>query len=202
MKPYYTDDLVTLYHGDSRTIDAWLAGAALVTDPPYGTGFVGGYTRDGATIANDDDTECRDQVLTAWEGPFAVFAAPRLPPPPLPWAHRLVWDKAQMGMGGTVRYQHEDIYLSADWGKVGNGSSVQRIHNDRSEGRGHPHVKPQALMAALVDAAPPGVIVDPFAGSGSTLVAAKQMGRQAIGVELEEHYCQLIVGRLAQEVLW
>lgn len=213
-EPYYADDSVTLYHGDCLEIDAWLAADVLVTDPPYGSRFtennpMGGYGRrqnhgDGRTsftIANDDDPEVRDCALAAWGNrPAAVFASPRLNPPPIEWANRIVWDKKTPGLGGTLRYVHEDIYLTAGWGRVGTGFSILSVNNPR-DNFGHVHHKPEPLLAQVIGGAPEGVIADPFAGTGSTLVAAKRLGRRAIGVELEERYCEVIAKRLAQGVL-
>ena len=226
MKPYYEDDLVTLYHGDCRKLTAWLDVDILIMDPPYGTNFTagnpkGGYGRrqnaagnsrhastrnvgvEGFTIANDNDTEVRDEALSMWgaRGPALVFGSPRMPDPPGEWADRLVWDKKRPGMnGGPWRYRHESIYVTAGFVRTDNAAvSIITAFPEQDD---HIHGKPQALMTRLVAAAPEGVIGDPFGGSGSTAVACKTMGRRCVIVELEERYCEVIVSRLAQDTLF
>lgn len=208
--PYYTDGLVTLYHGDCLEVREWLNADVLVTDPPYGTQFSqdnpkGGYGRrqnaglgpEGFVIANDGTTETRDAALAAWgDRPALVFGSPRLPDPPGTWKDRLVWDKKRPGMnGGPWRYRHESIYVTEGFERRSNESvSILVAWPDQTD---HIHAKPLVLMSALVECAPAGVIADPFAGSGSTLVAAASLGRQAVGVEVEERYCELIAKRLS-----
>lgn len=226
MKPYYEDEAVTLYLGDAREVTEWLEGDVLVTDPPYGTQFSaenpkGGYGRrqnaagnsrhastrknigvEGFTIANDGDTSTRDEVLGMWgaRGPALLFGSPRMPDPPIEIADRLVWDKKRPGMnGGPWRYRHESIYVTAGFERRSNDSvSILVDFPDQTD---HIHGKPLGLMTSLVGCAPEGVIADPFAGSGSTLVAARNLGRKVIGVELEERYCELAAKRLDQGVL-
>ena len=75
--------------------------------------------------------------------------------------------------------------------------------NPRSAGHDHPCPKPVDLMRQIVDWVCPtnGVLVDPFMGSGSTLRAAKDLGRRAIGIEQSERYCEIAARRMGQEVL-
>lgn len=215
MSLYYSDDYVQLYHGDCLKdhLD-WVDADVLVTDPPYGTASVGwdvsygrgASRRKGDTkvtaghIANDDTTGTRDAALSLWGGrPAIAFGSPRLPDPPGKWDDRLVWDKKRPGMnGGPFRYTHESIYARG-MTRANNGTfSVFSIYPDQAD---HIHAKPVALMVALMSTCPEGIIADPFSGSGSTLVAAKQLGRKVIGVELEERYCEIIAKRCAQDVL-
>ena len=210
--PYYEADGITLYHGDCLEVTEWLAADVLVTDPPYGTqqesrhGYGRRYLYDtgdgmGATIAGDVGDSVRDAALTAWgDRPALVFGSPRRPDPPIEVADRLVWDKKRPGMnGGPWRYRHESIYVTAGFVRSSNASvSILTAWPDQSE---HIHAKPVGLMQQLIASAPSGIIADPFAGSGSTLVACQSLGRPAIGVEIEERYCELIAKRLAQGVL-
>lgn len=216
-EPYYQDEHVTLWHGDALTEHLqWLEADVLVTDPPYGSQLMstqnsnpGGYgrrgarvsgTRQSATIAGDESSACRDSALELWGAkPAVIFASPRLPEPPGAWKDRLVWDKRRPGTnGGAFRYVHEAIYAR---GMVRVDNSTFSIISAHPDQRDHIHAKPLPLMARLVSVTPAGVIADPFAGSGSTLVAAKQLGRIALGVELEERYCEVIAKRLSQGAL-
>ena len=210
MNPYYQDDQVTLYHGDCRETDAWEAAHFLVTDPPYGIKWTAhSYNPKGREIANDSNTAARDYVLGQWGQvkPAAVFGSPLLSPP-FGTKHSLVWRKPNdAGLTGAVagwRRDWEAIYLLGNWPPRNPPRSG--VISTTSVGmwsylNGHPHAKPVTLFEAICEALPPGTIADPFAGSGSTLVAARNLGRQAIGVELEERYCEIIARRLDQMAL-
>lgn len=223
MTLYYEDDFVTLYHGDCLTEHReWLDADVLVTDPPYGSqGIAGSYGkrkmdkatgkrgREGHVIAGDTTTASRDTVLELWaDKPAVCFGTPRMPGPPGEWSDRLIWDKVEPGMnGGPFRYTHENVFLRGEGWTRTSASSYSILRFPRSDGMGneersqHPHRKPVGLMEALIGAAPAGVVADPFAGSGSTLVAAKNLGRQVIGIELDESYCEIIAKRCSQDLL-
>ncbi|QTV79448.1 DNA methyltransferase [Microbacterium sp. NIBRBAC000506063] len=210
---YYQDRLVTLYHGDCLTDPSlWTGAAVMITDPPYGLQkLAGGYgfrssRRGSVTIANDLDTTVRDAVLELWgDKPVAMFGTPRLEEPPGGWSDRLVWDKAQLGLnGGAWRYAHETIFVRGDgWQRLSDSSSSILRHStqkNRAHVARHIHSKPEKLLADLITAAPDGLIVDPFAGGGSTIAAARALGRPIVAFELEEHYCDAIVERITSRL--
>ncbi len=219
--PYYDDGQVQLFLGDCREHLAWLEADVLVTDPPFGRdwrqGELKGHKRNAASggIANDRDTTVRDAALALWgQRPAVVFGDLMLPPPSgtkLVGAYRKPVDAGLRGAIGGVRRDLEALYwLGKGWGSgIGGRSSlfatgavlVGSPSGISARAGGHPHAKALDMLAELIHASPPGTIADPFAGSGSTLVAARNLGRRAIGVELEERYCEVIARRLAQDVL-
>jgi len=214
MKPYYQDGLVTLFHGDCLEVTEWLEADVLVTDPPYGIAWEAGALNDKKdvrrsaeqSISSDESSQVRDMALNMWsKKPAIVFGTWKIPRPKNT-SNVLIWHKANKQPGVLTHpfySNHEEIYV------LGTGYLGKPMHSviTTNEHRGmqprligHPTPKPVGLMETLIAKCPGEVIADPFAGSGATLVAARNLGRKVIGVELEEQYCELIVKRLSQQV--
>jgi len=224
MKPYYDDGKgIVIYHGDCREILPQLPKVDLVlTDPPYGINWNTAYKtgreqiylkrtdrwnwqgRDHAAIHGDDKPFDPTFLLTfkhlALFGPNSY--ASRLPDS-YSW---LVWDK-KTERGASNRFGDAELIYC----RGANFSSV-RIYrhmwsgyqrdSETGERVLHPTQKPAELIRWIIgffDCS--GTILDPFMGSGPTLRAAKDLHRQAIGIEIEEKYCEIAAKRLAQEVL-
>lgn len=209
MTPYYSDDNCTIYHGDCRELDVWGTADVMVTDPPYGVAYISNSGRvPTEAIAGDGDTSLRDWVLEAWGArPALVFGKWTVERPPQT-RHLLIWDKGDSpGMGDLAMpwgNSHEEVYVLGDGFAGKRRSNVIRfatLGSQDAERMGHPTPKPVPLLRELLAYCPPGVIIDPFMGSGTTLRAAKDSGRKAIGIEVDERYCESAVKRLAQEVL-
>lgn len=115
----------------------------------------------------------------------------------------LVWDKGVYALGGNYRSQHELIVFAS------RGTAQELTRHDvgnvfvtkRVSGGEHPTQKPVDLIRKILDCAPPGVVLDPFMGGGSVVLAAIASGRRAIGIEIEERYCEMAAKRLSQEML-
>ena len=207
MTPYYQDDAVTLYHGDCLELaDLWTVADVLVTDPPYGLGaLMGGKNRAAdaewgklwptSAIGLEWD-QSAPAIIPAAVDQFAaavVWGGNYFPlPPSRGW---LVWDKLVRNFSSG--------HCELAWTSLDQPVRAFNYANGQlaTEGKVHPTQKPVGLMRWSIGFTPPGVIADPFAGSGSTLVAAKALGRKAIGIELEERYCEIAANRLSQGVL-
>ena len=210
--PYYEDDQVTLYHGDCREVTEWLEADVLVTDPPYGMNFQSGSRRETfAKITGDEDTAVRDTVVTLWgtDRPALMFGRWSVPAP-AGERQRLIWHKASTpGMGDlTLPWgpNFEDIHLlGRGWNREATGLPRVGAVITTTQGRGGGCRRREQDRAPDTEAGgahgEAGVVADPFAGSGATLLAARNLGRRSIGVELEERYCETIAARLSEPVL-
>jgi DNA modification methylase len=226
VKPYYEDGAVTLYHGDCREVLPSLGALwadALVTDPPYGVKWLGtgNRTNNLGGIAGDDGSLDVAAVLSTSARSVRhyrhlyAFGRWALAPEVVSRTCELIWDKMQPSPGGDPwSPQHE--YLT--FGVRLHRPSDRERSGDRSEGllrlrRGtvlryprlnsaqcarHPSEKPVPLLRDLVEMStrPGETVLDPFAGVGSTGVAAVMEGRKAVLIELEERYCEVAVERL------
>lgn len=199
MTPYYADDLVTIYHGDCR--DFWPEADALVTDPPYGLGAImqGGEVkwplwegRSQAGLPWDEHAPDFIPRLAAfyrqaiiWGGNYFAL------PPARGW---LIWDK-------IVR-EFSSGHCEVAWTNLDQPIRAFSYSHGQlaTEGKLHPTQKPLPLMRWCL-AFTTGTVFDPFMGSGTTLVAAKSLGRRSIGIEIDERYCEIAARRCSQEVL-
>ena len=220
--PYFQDDSVTIYHGDCRDILPQLEPVDLVlTDPPYGTG---GWRRNGSGAGSNPSgslvTESWDVIDLYWltgATPAIVFMAAATSLQLLSHAasvglrkHRAVYMRKPDPKplpSGRIKWSVEPVWVLSRDGFTLTGdvdvftSSTPRLGRD-AEANEHPYQKPVAMMRWLLEMAPGATtILDPFMGSGTTLRAAKDLGRKAIGIEIEERYCEIAAERMAQGVL-
>ena len=219
MTPYYDEDGVTLYHADARDILPMLSGYVLVTDPPYGVNLgatKGAGGKHGLVKAAYDGTDDSYEAWSANVLPIindavkrskrgAVFTGPHLQEQPKASAIGGIYCPAGAGRHpwGFKTFLPVLFYGTAP--NLQNGAKPNTLQSSATaEKNGHPCPKPLEWMTWLVNLAsePSDIILDPFAGSGTTLRAAKDLGRRAIGIEVNEQYCNLIVSRLSQRALW
>lgn len=211
IEPYYQEGGITIYHGDCREILPYLQVVDLVlTDPPYGmkwTGKVKPGTQNGQGGLNSrfegigvtgDDVDFNPSFLRPYSKNFVLWGMQHFPQY-LSKGSVLVWIKKYPSAFGTFL---SDADLA--WMSKGHGVWCSPVINPASfqDEREHPTQKPvQLIRWCLEKFMEAKLILDPFMGSGTTLRAAKDLGRHAIGIEIEEKYCEIAVRRLAQEVL-
>lgn len=220
-KPYYDDgNGIVIYHGDCLEILPTLSLVdAIITDPPYALPTMIAQGREVTRNVGDlsmIETAFRVHAR-AWRkalkpsGRCFIFCDGTSYPSLFRAAYGefqtalLVWDKGRIGMGREFRKSHELIlhcWLS-DTEQFGDGigrPDILKFSPVPSDKREHPAEKPVDLVKELLRVCA-GTVVDPCMGSGTTLRAAKDLGRKCIGIEIEEKYCEIAVKRLAQEVL-
>jgi len=208
MTPYYADDLVTIYHGDCRE---WVPDAdVIVTDPPYGMAWDAsrmsmgpnghGKLRDksvrpGIPIVGDDQAFDPAPWL---DYPEVILWGSNHYGQRLPVGTTLVWVKRLSAAYGSYLSDAE-----VAWMRGGHGVYLHLDLSMNAERRNrlHGNQKPLGLMRWCIGKTKGETVLDPFMGSGSTLVAAKSLGRRAIGIEIEERYCEIAAQRCSQEVL-
>ena len=202
IEPYYSSDGITIYHGDCRDVLPYVQADVVVTDPPYGIGK-----------AEWDD------VFPAWFISLALKAAPKMAmiigPAALPQVFAnlngsykdmlALYAVNGMTHGRLCFGNYTPVVLAGEWKKKAVQSVIKfSVNPGLEQVRGHPTPKPlQAMYKLCKDWTDEyETILDPFMGSGTTLVAAKRLGRKAIGIEIEEKYCEIAVKRLAQTELF
>lgn len=225
---YFQDDLVTLYHGNSLEIMAGLDSEsidAVITDPPYSERTHGnaksnkGKGHGNSTIDFQSFTEA--ELLSAFEEMGRLtkswvvatldynhaFKFETEPPTGLVQKRIGVWVKTnpmpQISADRPAQGWEAIAYLhradkKSSWN--GGGSAGNYISSLASP-TGHPTPKPLQMVSSFVDrfSKHGDLILDPFAGGGTTLLAARNLGRHVIGVEIDEQYCELIAKRLQQQ---
>ncbi len=216
MKPYFEDGFATIYHGDCHEILPTIPKVDLVlTDPPYGIERDKGMGDLGYDGFGNRSKRQPKQYAGAWDSeeqrpksfsdvlgisPLVIIWGGNYFSNILPQSNKwLVWNKLQtMPSYSDCELAWTNLHGNAVKMFTLNGSGLMATEKERV----HPTQKPVSLMAwCLGKAEEARVILDPFMGSGTTLVAAKQLGRRAIGIELDEKYCEIAANRLRQEYL-
>lgn len=224
MRAYYSDERagIVLYHGDCRDLLPVLTlpgGHVVATDPPYGTGgwrrlqAGAGRNPSGSLVQEQWDDGAvdwlallsTDVVLSFWPAArtrefLAAAAVAGFP------KHRALYlrkpDPKPLP-GGRTRWSVEPVWVvSRDGFTLYGGDDCWEQSTPRAgqpEATGHPYQKPLPFMLWLLGKLRGRPVVDPFAGSGTTLVAAKRLGLLAVGIEEDERWCEVTARRLERE---
>ena len=201
IEPYHMEEAGIIYCGDCRDILPHLPKVDLVlTDPPYGVGF----RYDGYEDSEENYvTNILPIIKQLSDNSMAVFGAMRhiSKLPAFKWV--LCWNKPgstrRNAIGGFSIW--EPIFIYGNNWKVANDSIRLPDCVNHDKDNNHPCPKPIKLFKWLLSLNQSDIILDPFLGSGTTAVAAKELGRKFIGIEISEEYCAIAVKRLRQGVL-
>lgn len=221
---------ITIYHGDAKEIMPKLAKVHLiVTDPPYGIDFQSARPIEGQEKKKIQNDGFEDYLkMLGWllpqfkdsliSGGVCCCCCGGGGTPSLAhlWIEAgkhldvenvCIWDKGYVGMGWRYRFQWEAVLIATNgerrvWNGGANKSNILRVQKIIPQNGDHLTPKPVGLMRELIECNSDvgDVVLDPFCGSGATLEAAKECGRTAIGIELDESYIKLAIKKLQQEV--
>ncbi len=210
MTPYYSHAGITIWHGDCRDVlEQWEGSHGvksfdlLLTDPPYGILADGGSAATRRSGGNKDDGNMAWDVAPSAETLARLMAVTKT---------QMIWGGWHLHLPPTFGYLVWDKQIDGlnfgecevCWTPMRFAPRIFRYRAVGVDGgKQHPTQKPEALMRWCIDrAGNPQTILDPFMGSGSTLVAAKRIGKTATGIEIEEKYCELAARRLQQDALF
>jgi len=239
MDPYYSDDAVTIYHGDCLDILPALSGVDLFfTSPPYNLGtstggihagslaavkLADGYASYGDDMPQDEYDEWQREVVAlmwaALSDTGAIFynhkprsmdgtmVLPTIYGEGLPLRQVVIWNR-DTGLNFSPTFflpkcEWIMVWAKPDWALTSRSASqagdVWTIRPEHSQR--HPAPFPLALPTRAIVATTAALVCDPFMGSGTTLRAAMDLGRKAIGIDVDERYCEIAAERLGQQVL-
>lgn len=227
MTPYYRDEFVTLYHGDCREVLPQLpVSDLLLTDPPYGVSWKSGrgqhetMTGDDGSLPPSSWLELALRKIRRGRHAYIFGLTPPDVPAgaPLCGIVELVWDKGVMGLGDvespwgpsheTILFGVQEISKAnreknygATAARLRKGSVLHVLRPHSAQTLRHPTEKPVDLLRILIESSSTfgETVLDPFAGCGSTLEAARLEGRRAVGIEVDERYCEVVAERLSGE---
>lgn len=228
MKPYYDHAGITIYHADCREVLPHVRADVLVTDPPYGINlttktsdfrdspkFDNGQSLAASVLYDDDPGAISELIFQSI--PLALTRTTRgivFCGPALLWAYpepealgsvfmpngagRCSWG---FQCSQPILFYGKDPWLQDGKGARPNGFRTEQPNREHFD---HPCPKPIGWMKWAIDRGSRATetVIDPFMGSGTTLRAAKDLGRKAIGIEIEERYCEIAAKRLSQETLF
>lgn len=218
---YFEAEGVKLYLGDCR--DVKVECDLIITDPPYGQEFLSGKSngRWGMLFGDDDAAGVESALGIALKGlkrgrhVYIFDGELDLTKLPLCGVTELIWDKGTIGMGDLSSPwapAHESIVFATyeiskanrekGYGNLSarlrKGSILRATRPISGAVKHHPTEKPTDILRQMIESSSVlgETVYDPFAGSGSTLVAALLEGRLAVGCEIDERYCETAARRL------
>lgn len=210
VQPYYEQDGITIYHGDCRDLLAGLPRVdVVITDPPYSVG------RAEAEFAASGNIAVSLHLASTKASTMLVFGTSsgrgaeflRSSIRALPHCRTLAWHRRYVNSPAAGPWRW-DLVLIYAFGKAAFGrpltSSLLQTDGTKTLAKEMKHRSPVPIQVFewLYQPFATGLLLDPFMGTGTSLMAAKRLGGSAIGIEIEERYCEIAANRLSQGLLW